>query len=156
VWLGTSVEDQASANERIPHLLRCSAAVRWVSYEPALEEVDFGAPYCDACCVQAEHDNGDTRCPACGDFVDDPLHGFSLDWIVVGGESGPGARPFDVSWARAVIRQGREADVPVFVKQLGARPRDGGDVPQLRDRKGGDMNEWPADLRVRQWPEVAR
>lgn len=101
----------------------------------------------------------------------------SLAWIVVGGESGPGARPFDLAWARSVIAQCREAGVSVFCKQLGAEPRGNGhDVRpvrvhtdgrpaesgsrecrlHLRDRKGGDMSEWPEDLRVRQWPEVRR
>jgi hypothetical protein len=90
---------------------------------------------------------------------------------VVGGESGHGARPFDLTWARSAIAQCRAAGVPVFVKQLGANPRsrnaaDGeplyldryghdptGDyVPVLRDHKGGDMAEWPEDLRVREYP----
>lgn len=148
VWLGVSVEDQDSADERIPHLLECPAAVRWVSYEPALGPVWFrrGLDYNWLNPVQ----------PTLG-----PAR-RSLDWIVVGGESGPGARPFDVQWARDTIRQCREAGVAVFVKQLGARPFDDLNHPgsefatmgwlRLRDRKGGDMSEWPADLRVREYP----
>lgn len=84
-----------------------------------------------------------------------------LRWIVCGGEAGHGARPFDVGWARSVIEQCREAGVPCFVKQLGSRPfvrtghRDGGDeLYSFRDPKGGDADEWPEDMRVRQFPEV--
>jgi protein gp37 len=85
----------------------------------------------------------------------------SLDWVIVGGESGPGARPFYVAWARETVRQCREAGVPCFLKQLGANPiqrdRLKGEtvVFDLRDRKGGDMSEWPEDLRVREFPKEA-
>ena len=153
VWLGVSVEDQATADERIPVLLTLPAAVRWVSYEPALGPVDFSR-------VKVP----DAPSPP---FHATALHAFRgfgacLDWIVVGGESGPGARPFDVAWARSTIEQCRAAGVPVFVKQLGACPvRTFGslDAPgiyapehvRLRHHKGGDMSEWPEDLRVREF-----
>jgi protein gp37 len=75
-----------------------------------------------------------------------------LDWIIVGGESGPGARRFDPEWARNLLRQRRNAGVAFFVKQMGAEP----DGLDLRDRKGGDMMEWPPDLRVREFPQPAR
>ena len=151
VWLGTSVEDQVTAEERVPLLLGTPAAVRWVSYEPALGPVRFDA------------------------LVDDEIgaswNAFEagLHWVVVGGESGPGARMFDAEWARAVIAQGRRAGVPVFVKQLGAHlvdarngvagvstPEPPGEVStprRLRSRKGGDWDEWPEALRVREMPE---
>ncbi len=157
VWLGVSVEDQATADERIPLLLETPAALRWVSYEPALGPVDFRPLM--------------TRCP-----VHDFDGGFCVGpcptrrriaWIVVGGESGPGARPFDVEWARSTVEQCKAAGVPVFVKQLGARPfeegcevghvwigRNPSSLTRVNDRKGGDPSEWPADLRVREWPEV--
>lgn len=150
VWLGVSVEDQAIADERIPHLLATPAAVRFVSYEPALGPVDFRK-------ALPHH-------PDCSDCFSGRTN---LDWLIVGGESGPGARPFDVSWARSAVEQCKAAGVPVFVKQLGARPvlatppsgapDDGGDVVELRlrDRKGGDPDEWPEDLRVREWPRGA-
>lgn len=133
VWLGVSVEDQRTADERIPVLLSLPAAVRWVSYEPALGPVDFSR------------------------F----MWPVFLDWIVVGGESGPGARVCDLSWVRWTIEQCREAGTPAFVKQLGAVPRGPrvgawNELLQLRHRKGGDMSEWPEDLRVREWPEVTR
>lgn len=74
------------------------------------------------------------------------------------------ARPCDVGWIRDIVGQCRAAEVPVFVKQLGAKPFDGAEgfrcdaEPhewawlKLRDRKGGDMSEWPDDLRVREFP----
>jgi protein gp37 len=134
VWEGVSVENQATADERIPLLLQTPAAVRFVSYEPALGPVDFHS------------------------FIgpDVTYHVPSLDWVIVGGESGPGARPFDIAWARNIIAQCRAAGVACFVKQLGAKPYQFGDRPfELpRDRKGGDWDEWPEDLRVREFPAV--
>jgi protein gp37 len=148
VWLGVSVENQHFADERIPLLLETPAAVRFISAEPLLDEVDL-----------TPHLEGDT-------LAGHGYRGFSkgprLDWAIVGGESGPGARPFDIAWARSIVQQCKDAGVPVFVKQLGAVPvigRDAGDVfvPDhevlLRDRKGGDPSEWPEDLRVREFPE---
>jgi len=82
--------------------------------------------------------------------------------VIVGGESGPGARPLDVAWARSIVQQCRATGVPVFVKQLGSNPAplrvEAGSVLErlwLRDRKGGDPAEWPEDLRVREFPRGA-
>lgn len=144
IWMGVSVEDQATADERIPLLLKTPATVRWVSYEPALGEVDFC--HCDPTGDGPKH------------RADCWLNGYAsrLDWIVVGGESGPGARPFDIAWARSVIEQGKAAGVPIFVKQLGARqlldgvPRS--EAHRVKSRKGGDMAEWPKELCIRQFP----
>lgn len=155
VWLGVSVEDQASADARIPLLLETPAAVRWVSYEPALGPIDFnGITLDDHSNLSAFRVNSDEN---------------GLDWIVVGGESGPGARPFDLAWARSVIEQTRETGCRAFVKQLGARAVEEGCeeglvfvgknpavLTRLTHRKGGDPSEWPEDLRVREWPEVSR
>jgi len=89
-----------------------------------------------------------------------------VDWVIIGGESGPHSRPFDVQWARDTIAQFRAAGVPVFVKQMGSkpttdhrtRPKDEGAhwTTLLKDKKGGNPDEWPADLRVREFPEVAK
>jgi len=77
-----------------------------------------------------------------------------LDWIIVGGESGPRARPFCQEWAEATIAQCKAAGVPFF-KQYGSEPVDGDGVAiTLKDRKGGDLREWPKALRVREWPEA--
>ena len=87
-----------------------------------------------------------------------------IHWVIIGGESGHGARPFDIAWARSVIEQCRAAGVACFVKQLGARlwAPNTELIPgvivsaevKLRNHKGGDPSEWPEDLRVRQFPEV--
>jgi protein gp37 len=76
-----------------------------------------------------------------------------IHWAIVGGESGHGAREFDIQWARSIIRQCREQRVPCFVKQVGSRPVRDGNPVVLADFKGGDPQEWPEDLRVREFPE---
>jgi len=79
---------------------------------------------------------------------------MGIHWIICGGESGPGARPFELSWGRDLLRQCRDAGVPVFFKQLGAHARDGLVELHLRDKKGGDLGEFPEWARVREFPEV--
>ena len=158
VWLGVSVENQATADERIPLLLETPAAVRWVSYEPALGPVDFKPwlwPRCRRCggSMSIPAPGGGMPCPSC---LNHQGVERGIDWIVCGGESGPGARPFDLAWAHSVIEQGKAAGVPIFVKQLGARqlldgvPRS--EAHRVKSRKGGDMAEWPPSLRVREFP----
>lgn len=97
LWLGVTAENQQRADERIPVLLDTPAAVRWVSYEPALGPVNYGEylPW-----------HRDERQPG-------------LDWIVTGGETGPGARPMPPEWALSVFRQCKAAGVPFFWKQAG-------------------------------------
>lgn len=168
VWLGVSVEDQKTADERIPILLQVPAAVRWVSAEPLLGPVDLRNinPW----------DDFHT------DALDTPDPSYRLNWVVVGGESGPKARPCNVAWIRSIVRQCKAAAVPCFVKQLGSYVvdrndagfcGDGDDWPmdtdiddpsndwsyqgagiriRLHDRKGGDTNEWPIGLAVRKYP----
>jgi protein gp37 len=121
IWLGVSAENQEWANKRIPDLLATPAAIRFVSYEPALGPVDFSKWL------------GTTP---------------GINWLICGGESGPGARPFNVEWARSVIKQCTAAHVACFIKQLGSDPYG----IKLRNRKGGDMSEWPEDLRLRKFP----
>ncbi len=153
VWLGVSVEDQARANERIPELLETPAAVRWVSAEPLLGPVDFreiavdGVLTVDALTgIHSDDENG----PITGVVGSPDPH---IDWIVVGGESGPGARPMQVGWARAIVEQCKASGTKCFMKQLGADPVwEDGAFLNLRDRKGGDPSEWPADLRIQQLP----
>jgi len=100
VWLGVTAEDQQRADERIPLLLLCSAAVRFVSCEPLLGPIDLrDQPFRDGCGVDAMH-------PA------DPM--MSLDWVIVGGETGPGARQMHPMWARFLRDQCVAADVPFF------------------------------------------
>jgi len=163
VWLGVSVEDQPTADARIPLLLQTPAVVRFVSYEPMLAAVDFSR-WLSPCSYYCDHEQ---QYPA----GHHPERG--LDGLICGGESGPHARPCDLAWIRSVVAQCRAAGVRAFVKQLGARPFfanlseemracvrriDFRSVPPsggyliLRDRAGADPSEWPGDLRVREWP----
>jgi protein gp37 len=165
VHLGVSCEDQQRADERIPLLLQCPAAVRWVSYEPALEAVDF-TRYLKPTLVSADGrrlQHPDPAVPNTGGTWE-----FGLDWLVAGGESGPNARQCSVDWIRDVVRQCQHASVPVFCKQLGSAYVDAengvgghrcpavipdyGAITRLKDRKGGDPSEWPESLRVREFP----
>jgi len=76
----------------------------------------------------------------------------SVDWVIVGGESGPGARPMVIDWARTLVSQCAATGIPCFVKQLGANARVGPFQLAHNSRKGNDPSEWPDDLQVRQWP----
>ena len=105
VWLGTSVEDQKSADERIPQLLSTPAAVRWISAEPLLGPVDLR-------CL-APVDDWHT------DALDTPDTLMKLDWVVVGGESGPRARPMNPHWARSIRDQCQDAGTAFHFKQWG-------------------------------------
>lgn len=82
------------------------------------------------------------------------LEGGGIEWVIVGGESGPGARVFDCDWAHAVVKQCHAAGVAVFVKQLGSNPVDGDGPMNLKDSKGGDSLEWPLGLVYREWPKT--
>lgn len=176
VWLGTSISDQATADKYVPELLKCRdlAPVLFLSAEPLLGSVDLSddeqATYCHWAgqVVPGECEHGMACRPRCY------LNG--VDWVIVGGESGHGARSCDVAWIGSIVRQCDSANVPCFVKQLGPAPfsttkpndwpdgvvcskeyhRDYGDcwLFQLKHSKGGDPLEWPDDLRVRQMPEV--
>ncbi len=137
VWLGVSAENQETADARIPELLATPAAIHYVSYEPALGPVNF-----DEYLTRSQSHLSDV-----------------LSWVICGGESGPGARPFDINWARTVIDECDNAGAAAFVKQLGANPYESTNTNddrslQLEDRKGGNMDEWPEHLRVRQFPKT--
>jgi len=144
-WVGVTAENQEYADARIPVLLRTPAAVRFVSYEPAIGPVDFergGWSF-----LRALHPPPGNKC------------GWprGIDWLIVGGESGGGARAFDLRWATDAVRQCAENGVACFVKQLGAKPfiefaPKCDHFISLNDHKGGDMSEWPEGLRVRQFP----
>lgn len=155
-WLGVSAEDQRRADERVPDLLATPAAVRFVSAEPLLSEINFrriciGAP-------SPFESPANLEIKAVQFTVDALVGAKSLGWrgldqIIVGGESGPNARPMHVTWARSIVAQCGSARIGCFVKQLGADPVwEDGVLLNLRDHKGGDMAEWPEDLRVRELP----
>lgn len=138
IWLGVSVENQKTADERIPLLLKTPAAVWFTSAEPLLGPINLGM-------ATFGLDNRIQK------------HSF-LDWVIVGGESGPGARACEVEWIRQIVAQCKASMVPVFVKQLGAHPyfSNTGNTLTLKDRKGGDMSKWPEDLKVREFPAGTR
>jgi len=127
VWLGVSVEDQRRADERIPILLDTPAAVRWISAEPLLGPVDLdaawhGEPALDAECWGdcAWCEKGRPPLHNCQRGKGDWEKGRSgLDWVVAGGESGPGARPMHPDWARSLRDQCAAAGVPFLFKQWG-------------------------------------
>lgn len=106
VWIGTTVEDQQSADERIPHLLKVPALVRFLSCEPLLGPVDLRHV--------APHDDWHI------DALDTPDCNYRISWVIAGGESGHGARPMHPAWVRAVRDQCVDAGVPFHFKQWGA------------------------------------
>jgi protein gp37 len=75
-----------------------------------------------------------------------------ITWLIIGGESGQGARPFQLDWARNLIRVCKSQRVACFMKQVGRQPWDGGKRLKLESAKGGDPNEWPMDIRIREYP----
>lgn len=139
VMLLASVEDQAAADKRIPALLKIPARWRGLSCEPLLGPVDIGS---------AVRLGGFYKSSNAGREADDA----TLDWVIIGGESGPNARRCNVAWVTSLKEQAQAAGVPVFVKQLGAVCVDNtGYDTGITDKKGGDWSEWPEDLRVREF-----
>lgn len=116
VWLGASVENQKCADERIPHLLRCPAAVRFLSCEPLLGPVDLAnIRHADGFHVTDALSGETVYLPTtCIDAEES-----SIDWVIVGGESGHNARPMHPDWARSLRDQCQAAGVPFFFKQWG-------------------------------------
>lgn len=178
VWLGTSTENQAEADKRIPHLLRCPAAVRFLSCEPLLGPIDLTWLECpdDECdtldgvidCLEGKNwirsfgANGIEKPSYL--YQDgssmlrrylEPYKEGPVSWVIVGGESGPGARSMTIGWAKEIVAQCKESGVPVFMKQLGSKPvnREGIAHP-VKDSHGADWSEWPEVLRVREFPNV--
>ena len=121
VWLGVTAENQARADERIPILLQIPAAVRFVSVEPMLGPVDiYRWLRCHICSNNGSYYNPNSdeveECPICSS--EDPS---LLDWVICGGETGPGARPMHPDWVRLLRDQCQAAGVPFLFKQWGAR-----------------------------------
>lgn len=132
-WL--RVEDQKTADDRIPLLLETPAAVRFVSAEPLLGPVELTMLHWPK--DDSFYDSlGRQRKP----FNDYGTHGPQVDWVICGGESGHGARPMQIEWARSLREQCAEASVPFFMKQL--------------DGKRKSLADFPDDLRVREFPNA--
>lgn len=174
VWLGTTVENQATADVRVPLLLRIGAVVRFISCEPMLERVDFAysprnrhglfwkvCPTCDGS-MSVPCEGGGKSCPTCYP----PARGVGaqgfvnagIDWLICGGESHQSpakARPFDVEWAQDLREQCREAGVAFFMKQLGDNPvRGGKPLKKPAAKAGADIAEFPVDLQRREYPRA--
>jgi protein gp37 len=145
VWVGISVVNQAEVDRDIPKLLLLPAAIRFLSVEPMLGPVDLSAYM----------------------WALDPPPGAAYpthkgpDWVIIGGESGPHARPMRLQWARDLVTQCDGASVACFVKQLGAHltEEDRAHIARvtghaLRQNKGDAPDEWPLDVRVRAFPRV--
>lgn len=138
LWVGVSVENQETADQRGPLLLATPAETRFVSVEPQLEPVDLSgwlwgrATPCIDCPRDLDCDCGFRTRRANGEA--------SIDWVICGSETGPGARPLDPAWARDLRDQCVGAEVPFFLKQMGARP--GAD--RLLD--GRQWNEFPKEV----------
>lgn len=147
VWIGTSVSEQHTADRNIPELLKCRdlAPVLFVSYEPALGPVDFSV-YLKSHRLGEDANHAETG---------------AIAWLIIGGESGADARPFNLQWGADTLKQCREAGVPAFFKQAGSNVyHQASDMSNaypvhLKDKKGGDLSELPNYLHVRQWPEVS-
>ena len=114
VWLGATVVNQEEADRDIPKLLAVPAAKRFLSIEPLLGTIDLGLCDCDKGSVAGPGGAGGVTCPKCGG-----TGGRTLDWVIIGGESGHGARPMSPDWARCLRDQCRTAGVPFLFKQWG-------------------------------------
>lgn len=127
VWAGATAENQFYADQRAGELVRVPAAVRFLSCEPLL--ADFRLPFLTR------------HLDAWGNV----RTGAGIHWVIVGGESGGGARPMELAWPRSLVAQCAAAGVACFVKQLGG----------TRDKRER-MEEFPEELRVRQFPPLPR
>lgn len=107
VWLGVTVENQATANERVPHLLACPGKVRFLSCEPLLENIALGERH-------IKYDQFGNEVKAFSNYLE-----VGIDWVIVGGESGRGARPTHPDWVLSIRDQCTQAGVPFFFKQWG-------------------------------------
>jgi protein gp37 len=127
LWLGVSVENQETARRRIRALAQVDdVGLRFAVVEPLLEQVSL---------------RGQLN---------------ALDWVVIGGELGPGARRCDVEWIRRLVEECTDAGKPVFVKQLGGEPFQHGVPLPLREPHGADEEEWPEGLNVRLMPALLK
>lgn len=157
VWLGVSIEN-ARYTWRADVLREIPAVVRFISAEPLLDSLFEG--FDNPKKLRQFRDLGMDPCLR----GRGPLDLTGIDWLIAGGESGPGARGCDLAWIRELREACREAGAAFFVKQLGSSPYTWEHPPHLsrpfrfaaeiRNSKGGDISEWPADLRIREFPRT--
>jgi protein gp37 len=133
VFIGTSCENQKTADERIPLLKKIPAVKRFLSVEPLLEPIRFSGVKTDGCGAPLSYD-----------------HLSKIDWVIVGGESGCNARPCDIEWIREIVKQCKAASVPCFVKQIGSNPIMNKIEFRCKHPKGGTPHEWPEDIQTRE------
>jgi protein gp37 len=153
IWILTSTENQEQLEKRVPQLLKIPAVVHGLSCEPLLGPICFGGERIEWLSPFHETDAMLNKTPR-------------IDWIIAGGESGPSARPCNLEWLQDIQEQCAMSSVAYFCKQLGSSARisfnnEVGELTStallhLKDKKGGDPSEWPADMDVRQWPTVIR
>ena len=122
IWFGVSVENQQTADERIPLLLQTPAAVRWLSIEPMLEKIDLDPAQM---------------------FMDKVRGRETIDWIVIGCESGHNRRECKIEWVESIVNQCKSTNVPVFVKQL-----------QINGKVAKDISLFPSHLQIREYPKA--
>lgn len=152
IWLGISVENQKAANERIPLLRHTLAAVHFLSCEPLLEKISIFDVDGEVSLALQKYYHREMMYPA--DFI---------NWVIIGGESGSKARECHIDWIRSLVQE-CQPKIPVFVKQLGRHPiirhpyiagvADAYSELKLGNIKGNDINEFPEDLRIREFPEI--
>lgn len=129
IWLGVSVEDQKTADERIPLLLQTPAAVRFLSIEPMLESIDLEREW-------GAYQRGNNT-PLRKMW----LHG--INWVIIGVESGFNRRPCKIEWIENIVEQCKNANVPVFVKQI-----------NINGKVIKDINLFPEHLKIQQYPKI--
>lgn len=134
-WVGATACNQPELNSVMATLQHIRARVKWLSLEPLLDPVFLHTA---------------------GALIQGPnlmVKRNRVDWVVVGGESGPKfegdvAAPFDPEWVRSLAQECRQGGIPLFVKQMGSRP-----VTLDLPGKGDDPKTWPQDLQVEQFPD---
>jgi len=129
VWLGVTCENQRCADERIPTLLQIPAAVRFISCEPLLEDININIHYLN-----------DIKRQGFTGYYDSGWK-EPFQWVIIGCESGPGRRPCKAEWVRNIVAQCKAAGVKIFIKQL--------DINGVVEH---DINKFPEDLKIREYP----